>query len=129
MNFNKVIFGGRLTRDVDFKTLQGGTAVANIGVAVNVYRRNADGESESEGHFFDAEAYEKQAELLRDHYSKGSAIMFEGSLRQDRWQDDNGNNRSRVKIRIQRIVFLPRDRSDEESDDSGDDDRGSEVGF
>ena len=121
MNFNKVILGGRLTRDPEVKPLQSGTSVANVGIATNTYKRSADGgESEQEAHFFDGEAFGKTADLLGEYYKKGDPILVEGMLRQERWQDDNGNNRSRVKLRIVQLVFLPKgqQQSSEEASDA-----------
>lgn len=130
MNFNKVILGGRCTRDPEVKFLPSGDAVADVGIAVNVYKRGADGESEQEGHFFDATAFGKTAELLGEHYAKGSPILVEGRLHQDRWQDDDGNNRSRVKVRISNLVFLPRAGADSEGDSDGSSDSNEPtVGF
>jgi len=58
--------------------------------------------------FFDVEAWDKAAELISEYFSKGSPIHLVGRLKQDRWQDDNGNQRSRVKVVVQSIQFLPR---------------------
>ena len=127
MNFNRVIIGGRLTRDPEVRELDNDQKVANVGIAVNSYRRSGD-DYEQEGHFFDAEAWGNTANTLKEYFAKGSAILIEGELRQDRWQDDNGNNRSKVKIRIQKIIFMPRERQvDDDESDSDSDGAGSDI--
>lgn len=56
--------------------------------------------------FFDIVAFGKTAQLLNDYCGKGSKVLIEGNLKQDRFQDKEGNNRSVVRVIANRIEFL-----------------------
>lgn len=117
MNFNKVILGGRLTRDPELKILPSGTSVCEFGLAINKrVPGETEGEWEDEGHFFDVSFFGKRAEVVSEHFSKGKPILIEGNLHQDRWTDDQGKNRSRVRIRAYHFEFVG---SKQESEENG----------
>jgi len=116
-SFNKVILMGNLTKDPELRYTSSGLAVANFSLAIN--RRTAkDGEKREEVDFFDIETWDKQAELCSEYLSKGRSVLVEGRLKQDRWEDEAGNKRSKVKIVATAIQFLPK-RSEEESEGGG----------
>src|SRR5699024_2101623 len=56
--------------------------------------------------FFDIVAFGRTAELLNQYCGKGSKIGVDGTLKQDRFTDKEGNNRSVVRITANRIEFL-----------------------
>jgi len=105
-NFNKVLLLGNLTRDVELRHLPSGSAVANIGIAVNRRFRTQDGEDREETTFVDCEAYGRTAEVLSQYLSKGRPIFIEGRLRLDQWQDKDGSNRSKLKVVIENFQFV-----------------------
>lgn len=51
-------------------------------------------------------AFGKTAELLNNYCNKGSKIAVEGNLKQDRFTDKEGKNRSVVRVIANRIEFL-----------------------
>jgi len=104
-NFNKVVLVGRLTRDVELRHTGSGTAVAEISLAVNNRRRNQQGEWEDEASFFDVTLWQRDAEMANDRLTKGSPVMVEGRLQQDRWEQD-GQKRSKVIVVASQVVFL-----------------------
>ncbi|MBW8003077.1 MAG: single-stranded DNA-binding protein [Planctomycetes bacterium] len=61
-----------------------------------------------EGNFFDAVMYGWRVESLEKHLVKGRMIGIEGELEQNRWEDKEGNERSKVVIRIKELQLLPR---------------------
>jgi single-strand DNA-binding protein len=106
-SFNKVILMGNLTKDPELRYTSSGMAVANFSLAIN--RRTAkEGEKKEEVDFFDIEAWDKQAELCSEYLSKGSGVLIEGRLKQDRWEDETGSKRSRIKVVAATIQFLPK---------------------
>ncbi len=108
-NFNKVLLMGNLTRDPEVRYTTNGSVVANTTIAVNEKYRNANGEDITDTCFLDLEIWGKQAETLKQYTQKGSPIFVEGRLRQDTWQDKaTGQNRSRIRIRVERFQLLPR---------------------
>lgn len=96
---NLTILTGRITKDLELK--QGGqTQVTNFSMAVdNPFKKD-------DTSFFDIVAFGKTAQLLNNYCGKGSKILIEGNLKQDRFEDKNGNNRSVVRVIANRIEFL-----------------------
>ena len=89
----------RLATDVELKYLSDGTAVANFSVAKG-------GKKKDSVSFFDVVAWGKTAENCSQYIGKGTQIAIDGELDQDRWQNQEGQNRSKVKIIAQRVQFL-----------------------
>jgi single-strand DNA-binding protein len=109
-SFNKVVLLGNLTRDVELKQLPSGTAVADMGLAVNEKFRNKDGETVESTCFVDLVAWDRQAELCGTYLQKGSGVLVEGRLQYDKWETDDGQKRSRLRVRADRVQFLSRTR-------------------
>ena len=104
---NKVILMGNLTRDPEVKFLQSGTAVANFGLAMNErWNDQQTGERKEQVTFVEVEAWNKQAEVIGEYFTKGSQMLMEGSLKFEQWQGDDGVNRNRLKVRLQRFEFV-----------------------
>ena len=102
---NRVIEIGHLTRDEELKYTPGGMAIGNVSIAVN--RRVKKGQEwVDESNYFDVVIFGKQAESLQRFLTKGKQIAVDGFLKQDRWQDQNGANRSAVKIVANDIQLL-----------------------
>ena len=101
---NTVILIGNLTRDAGLKNV-GATSVLNFSIAVSDdYLK--DGQKVEQSYFFDCVVWGKRAESLQRFLNKGSKIAVEGSLKQDRWQDQDGKNRSKCKINATNVVLL-----------------------
>ncbi len=119
-SFNKVILMGNLTRDPELRYTPKGTAVANLGIAVNRKWRNDTGEMQDETTFVDVEAFGKQAETIGQYLKKGRPIMIEGRLRYDQWEDKNsGQKRSKLNVVLENFQFLDSGRSDDQSGGGG----------
>lgn len=96
---NIVAITGRITKDLELKQA-GQTQVINFSMAVeNPYKKD-------DASFFDIVAFGRTAELLNQYCGKGSKIGVDGTLKQDRFTDKEGNNRSVVRITANRIEFL-----------------------
>ncbi|MBN1475394.1 single-stranded DNA-binding protein [Candidatus Sumerlaeota bacterium] len=96
---NRVIVTGHLVSDIDLKSLPSGTSVAKLRVAVNTGYKDKSGEWQDDTCFIDVDVWGKQAEWLAESAHKGSKVLVEGSLREDKWEDREGNKRSKIKIR------------------------------
>lgn len=106
-SYNRVILLGNLTRDPELRYTPSGTAVTDIGLAVNDRRKNANGEWVDEVTFLDVTLWGRTAEVVGEYCSKGSPLFVEGRLKQDKWQDKNtGENRYKLKIIGDRIQLL-----------------------
>ena len=106
-SYNKVILMGNLTRDPELKYLPSGMAVSNLGLAVNrVWTDRESGEKKEEASFIDLEAWGRTAETMNEYLKKGSPAFVEGRLRQQRWETDDGQNRSRLVVVVERFQFV-----------------------
>lgn len=100
-NFNKVIMMGHLTRDPEMRYTQGGMAICKIGLAVN-----SGWGDKKKACFIDCTAFDKRAEAMSKHFSKGDAIHLEGRLELDQWEDkETGAKRSKHGIVIEQWTF------------------------
>jgi single-strand DNA-binding protein len=98
-SFNKVILLGNLTRDPELKYTPKGTAVAQIGLAVNRVYSNEQGEKVEEVTFVDVDLFGRTAEIANEYLRKGRPVLIEGRLKLDSWDDkQTGQKRSRLKI-------------------------------
>lgn len=96
---NLTILTGRITKDLELKQA-GQTQVTNFSLAVdNPFKKD-------DTSFFDIAAFGKTAQLLNNYCGKGSKILIEGNLKQDRFQDKEGHNRSVVRVIANRVEFL-----------------------
>jgi len=98
MDFNKVILTGHLVRDPETKFAQSGMQMTIFSLAVN-------GRKDDEASFFDCIAFDKTASLVAEYLTKGSPVLVEGYLKQDRWEHE-GQKRSKVKIIATNVKFL-----------------------
>ena len=87
-SFNRVILVGNLTRDPELKYIPSGTAVTEIGLAVNDRRKNAQGEWVEETTFVDVTLWSRTAEVASEYLSKGSPVLIEGRLKLDTWEKE-----------------------------------------
>ncbi len=103
---NQVCIAGNLGHDVELRYTQQGLAIANLNIAVNEHFKDSNGESQKRTHWFRATAFGRTAEVAAEYLHKGSKVGIAGKLVQRTWQDDQGNNRSSVEIRIDQLELL-----------------------
>jgi single-strand DNA-binding protein len=106
-SFNRVILLGNLTRDPELRYIPSGTAVTEIGLAVNDRRKTATGEWVDETTFVDVTLWGRTAEIATEYLNKGSPVLIEGRLKLDSWQDKtSGEKRSKIKVVAERMQML-----------------------
>lgn len=103
---NSATISGRVTRDLELRTTPSGTSVADFGVAVSKSRKNDDGGYDEEVSFIDVTVWSGFAELLARKIGKGSMVTVQGELKQDTWETEAGDKRSKVKL-VARQVDSP----------------------
>lgn len=96
-NVNTVAVSGNLVADPELKTLPSGTTVAEMRMATNRSRKTDDGYVD-EASYFDVTAFGKFADLIGRKLRKADAVTVTGRLEQQRWQNGEGENRSKVVI-------------------------------
>lgn len=104
-NLNRVLIVGNLTRDPEVKYTPKGTAVGSLNLAINDSYKAADGTIKEQVTFVEVEAWGRQAETAKQYLSKGKPVFIEGSLKLETWEQD-GQKRSKLKVRAERIQFL-----------------------
>ena len=104
--FNKVVLVGNLTRDIELRYLQNGTAIGKCGIAVTRKYSGGNGEKKEETCFIDIDFWGRTAEVANQYLHKGSKVLIEGRLKFDQWQDANGQNRSKHTITVENMEML-----------------------
>ena len=99
MDINKTVVIGRLTRDPEMAYSQSGTPIAKFSIAVN-------GMKDDDVSFFDCVSFKKTAELVSQYLTKGARVGIDGKLQQNRWEDKDGNKRSKIEIIVNTVQFL-----------------------
>jgi single-strand DNA-binding protein len=103
-NLNKVLLLGRLTRDPELRYTPQGTAVVDLGLAIN--REYTVGtERRKETTFVDVTLWKRQAEVVSQYLKKGAPIFIEGRLSLDTWEQD-GQKRSRLRVVADNFQFI-----------------------
>ena len=98
-SFNRVILMGNLTRDPEVRYTPKGSAVADIGLAVNRVYSTDSGEKREETTFVDVTLWGRTAEIAGEYLKKGRPVLIEGRLQLDSWDDkQSGQKRSKLKV-------------------------------
>lgn len=103
---NEVRIIGNVTRDIEIKRTNGGTAVCEMGVAVNEQRKDQNGEWQEETLFLDVTLWGRTAEIADEYVGKGTLVQVKGRLRMDAWTDQTGQGRKKLKVVADRIQLL-----------------------
>lgn len=105
-NLNSVLLEGNLVRDPELSYTGKGTPVCSFSLASNRFYKQED-ELQKEVSFFDVTVWSRQAEVCKEYLTKGRGVRVVGRLKQDRWQDAEGKNKSRVLVVAEHVEFKP----------------------
>ncbi|MFH1304610.1 MAG: single-stranded DNA-binding protein [Planctomycetota bacterium] len=107
-SFNKVILVGNLTRDPQVRYTPGGTAVGEIGLAVNrSWFDKGSNSRKEEVTFIDVTLWGRSAEVASEYLAKGRPVLIEGRLQLDQWDDkESGQKRSKLKVIGENMTML-----------------------
>lgn len=106
-NLNKVMLIGNLTRDPEVKYTPKGTAVAEVGMAINRVYTPEGGEKREETTFVDITFWGRQAEIVGQYAKKGNPLYVEGRLQLDSWDDkQTGQKRSKLRVVGEQLQLL-----------------------
>jgi len=107
-NLNKVMLLGNLTRDPEVRYTPKGTAVGDLGLAVNRRVSDGNGNWSDEVTFVDVTVWGTNAENAQKYLTKGRGVFIEGRLQMDTWEDkQSGQKRSKLKVVAEVLQFLP----------------------
>ena len=105
-SLNRVFLIGNLTKDPELRYTSSGVPVANLRLAVNRKYKDKSGELKEDTCFVTVTAWDKQAETCNQYLQKGRAVFVEGRLQSRSWETTDGQKRSTIDVRVERIQFL-----------------------
>src|ERR1700730_5581561 len=106
-SFNKVILLGNLTRDPEVRYTPKGSAVCDLGIAVNRVYTTEGGEKREEVTYVDVVLWARLAEIAGQYLKKGRPVFIEGRLQLDTWDDkQTGQKRSRMRVVAENLQLL-----------------------
>jgi single-strand DNA-binding protein len=103
---NRVVLVGRLTKDVELRSLPTGLSVCNLRVACNSARRGTEGEYRDKPNYFDVSVYGAAAENVNRYTHKGSRIAIDGRLEWREWETSDQQKRQAVSVVADTVLFL-----------------------
>lgn len=106
MAVNKVILLGNLGQDPEVRTLESGLQVGNVSLATSETWKDKSGEKQEATEWHNLVFWGALAGVVETHLSKGDKIYVEGKIKSESWQDDHGNNRKTVKIRVMNMDII-----------------------
>lgn len=104
--FNKIILVGNLTRDMELRYSQGGSAIAKTAIATS-RKFTVNGEKKEETCFVDITFFGRSGEIANQYLRKGSKILVEGRLNFEQWVDQaSGQKRSKHSVIVESMQML-----------------------
>ena len=106
-NLNQVNLIGNITRDIETRYTPQGTAIVDIGLAINRSWKNDRGEKQEETTFVEVTLWARMAEIAAEYCHKGDPLFVSGRLHLDTWDDKTtGQKRSKLKVIGEQIQLL-----------------------
>lgn len=103
---NRVLLMGNLTRNPQVRQVPSGASVADLGLATSESYRDRNGETVERTCFVDIVAWGPQADACGQYLAKGAPVLVEGRLQFDRWETNEGQARTKLRVRADRVQFL-----------------------
>ncbi len=104
--YNKVVLVGNLTRDVEIRYSQSGSAIGNVGIATSRKWKSQTGEQKDEVMFIDLTFFGRTAEIANQYLRKGSKVLVDGRLVFQQWTAQDGTKRSKHTITVENLQML-----------------------
>ncbi|MGI9454022.1 MAG: single-stranded DNA-binding protein [Pirellulales bacterium] len=96
-SMNRVFLMGNVTRDPELRYISNGSAVTEIGLAINDRRKSSTGEWVEETTFVDITLWGRTAEIAGEYVTKGAPLLIEGRLKLDMWEKE-GKKNSKLRV-------------------------------
>ena len=104
--FNKTILAGNLSRNIELRYSQNGTAIAKTAIATS-RKFTSNGERKEEVCFIDLTFMGKSGEIANQYLRKGSKILVEGRLQFEQWVDQqSGQKRSKHSVVVETMQMI-----------------------
>ena len=103
---NSVNLVGNVTRDIEIRYAQAGSAIANTGIAVNKKWKDQNGQERDKTMFIDLSFFGRQAEVANQYLRKGDPVAITGELDFQQWTAQDGSKRSKHVISVSRMKMI-----------------------
>lgn len=111
---NKVILVGNLGNDPETRFMPSGGAVTNVTIATSrEWKDKNTGQPQEQTEWHRVVFFNRLAEIAGEYLKKGSKVYVEGSLRTNKWQDKDGNDRYTTEIIANEMQMLDTKRMDD----------------
>jgi single-strand DNA-binding protein len=104
--YNKIILAGNLTRDIEIRYTQSGSAIGNTAIATSRKFKSQTGEQKEETLFVDITFFGRTAEIANQYLRKGSKVLVDGRLKLDQWTAQDGSKRSKHSVTVENLQML-----------------------
>ena len=101
---NNVVLTGRLTKEIDLKYTQNGTAVGTFNLAVERQFKAQNGERETD--FVNCVIWRKAAENLANFTRKGSLVGIQGRIQTRNYENQNGQRVYVTEVVVENFTLL-----------------------
>ena len=119
MNYNKAIIAGHITADIEIRHTPTGKVCGNFTLATTRRYNGENGEKKEQTLFIDCAAWGPLAEHIRKHKGKGDALLAEGFLQADQWEDkQTGQKRTKIKLVVEKVEFGKRNQPKNDEGDT-----------
>lgn len=104
MSLNRVTIAGRLSRDLELRHTQSGTAATSFTLAVDGdFKDKQTGERPT--YWIDCVAWAHTAEFMERYLGKGRMVIVDGRLQTHTWTDKDGKKRKSVEVVADSVYF------------------------
>lgn len=103
MGLNYTVLQGRLTKDVELRQTQSGTAVCQFSIAVNRDYKDESGDTPAD--FINCVAWKQTAEFLSRYFKKGQELIVEGGIQTRTYTDNNNTKHYVTEVNVTRARF------------------------
>ncbi len=103
---NKVILIGNLGNDPETRYLPSGGAVTNVSLATSRSWKDKNGVQQEQTEWHRVVFFNRLGEIAAQYLKKGSKVYVEGSLKTNKWQDKDGNDRYTTDIIANEMQML-----------------------
>ncbi len=104
--YNKITLIGNLTRDIEYKIIGNGSALAKSSIATSYKYKTNNGEQKEEICFLDFSIFGKLADVANNYLRKGSKVLLDGRLILEQWTAQDGTNKSKHSLRVETLKML-----------------------
>ncbi|KPM48027.1 single-stranded DNA-binding protein [Jiulongibacter sediminis] len=117
---NKVLLIGNVGGDPEIRTLPSGSKVANFSLATSETYNDRNGQRQTQTEWHRIEIWDGLANVVEQYVKKGDPLFIEGKIRNEKWTDQNGQERTGVRIRALAMQMLGRAGGDNSSSGGND---------